>query len=985
MSIADQLAEWVKNETEAPLLEWLKQATEKERRELVPPIKKLDKYYSEFISTDNRSYSSRGTTKQHDLLNLASYTCFSKADYLKLQRATWIIDPEHLDKVKDWYHPDWFSELLNKEAESEFMVYSLNYSLVWQLFDQGLLQPSNRLWARTLSTYIFQDKGIKNKWVFEFKPEKLLERPETLDQHIWYFFEEETELHLAGRYNHYGENADLSKIGWIPALTRMVTEVRLDRERLLRESLLASNKNYNKNLSGWHMDLFSAQFPTVAELIQLQPILVSVLNSPHSKVVNEALQFLKTIATEKNFDSPSLLDAAPVFLSSKTKTTVASGLMLLEQIAKKHPDTQKAIALIATQALVHADDGLQARAAKLISRFGEVADPGMPDRLAPYRDGLLQTARELLGPFLQAVEMDSTVRPDHPLALPDEPNKKIPVQTVSNTDELIFLSAQAFDNNDALHIDLLPSALVTLLPALKGELLSQFQPALQRALQLTRNNFRSNEGYYDHMLGIFFIDVCIHLARKYPEESKPLTDVFEKFSQKEGDTEKKWMNIGANDNYISTWTNYYKDPYYLPRKQWLMDVLQKIRAGDTTPLLSTPTHYPGYIDPQVLVERIAHYEKEKQLADKTDLLMALGRVDLQDTAAALQLAREKLSGEWRSLMVFLFTPDAAPDGDITQGEAWISAALSKSPKKTYQALLPFGFDEYYLKKFTGQLAWKTIIEEFERDEWKWENEKAKTIKVKDQRKIIRIDFSGAPVPKENSGMKGLLEKLKWKQKEKKQAGTPLLYDYYEIKSEFFSNEHNDLRRALLMASNNLEAFLPTLIDRCMSRPASIGEGDKKMTLAALQLLYETWQEQGEMAHLFLATALLSADKTAAQTAAEIWLSHAPGGKLDVSLTGKIIGIHERVEFAPLKRFNDLAVQSLFRVSAQHNRLLETMIGSIIAELPAEPIKHLKKLLELYKELFLLNQTGKIPDAVKVKLHEWKPISGLAKLVEGFGV
>ena len=251
MSIEDQFAEWVKTEQEEPVLHWLKQATDKERRALVPSIKKLSKYYNEYITSDNRSYSSRGTEKQHAILHFAAYVCFNKTEYLKSDRPTWIIDPKNLNRIKDWYHPDWFSEMLNKEAESEFMVYSLTYPLVLKLTDQGLLQPSHRLWARTLSTIIFQDKGIKDKWVYEFKPEKLLERPETLEEHIWYFFEEETELHLAGRYNHYGENADLSKIGWIPAFTQIAAEGRIDRQRLLKESLLASNKNYNKNLSGF--------------------------------------------------------------------------------------------------------------------------------------------------------------------------------------------------------------------------------------------------------------------------------------------------------------------------------------------------------------------------------------------------------------------------------------------------------------------------------------------------------------------------------------------------------------------------------------------------------------------------------------------------------------------------------------------------------------------------------------------------------------
>lgn len=202
MTIEEQFSEWVKKEKEEPVLEWLKQASDKERRALAPHIKKLVKHYSDYIQSPIRGYHRRGTDKQDDILQLAAYICYSKADYLKSHRASWIIDPLHLDKVRDWYHPDWFSELLNKEAEEEFMVHTLTYPLVLKYTDLGLLQPSHRLWARTLSTIIFQDKGIKDKWVYEFKPEKLLERPETLEEHIWYFFEEETELHLAGRYNH---------------------------------------------------------------------------------------------------------------------------------------------------------------------------------------------------------------------------------------------------------------------------------------------------------------------------------------------------------------------------------------------------------------------------------------------------------------------------------------------------------------------------------------------------------------------------------------------------------------------------------------------------------------------------------------------------------------------------------------------------------------------------------------------------------------
>ena len=109
--------------------------------------------------------------------------------------------------------------------------------------------------------------------------------------------------------------------------------------------------------------------------------------------------------------------------------------------------------------------------------------------------------------------------------------------------------------------------------------------------------------------------------------------------------------------------------------------------------------------------------------------------------------------------------------------------------------------------------------------------------------------------------------------------------------------------------------------------------------------------------LFIGTCLLVGDKTIAQMAAEIWLKAVTAGRMDSAALGRIIGLHERIEYAPLKRFTDLVSQSLFKVSARHDQELGVLIGSLLEQLPAEPIRGLKRLQQLHKEVGVLPARG----------------------------
>jgi hypothetical protein len=127
--------------------------------------------------------------------------------------------------------------------------------------------------------------------------------------------------------------------------------------------------------------------------------------------------------------------------------------------------------------------------------------------------------------------------------------------------------------------------------------------------------------------------------------------------------------------------------------------------------------------------------------------------------------------------------------------------------------------------------------------------------------------------------------------------------------------------------------------------------------------------------------LLSEDKTAATYAAEIWLRAVEEESINNALLGNQLGKMERIEFAPLKRFTDLAVRSLLNVSPLHNRALEEVCTAMLKELPEVPVKGLKKLLEIYQELTRLNGSSIHDEVLKTKLGKWKTNSTVGKVIK----
>lgn len=979
MTLQEQYTRLLEKGREKEVLAFLQALGAEERRALAPHVQKLSKEYFKFEQVGN-TYKHKASQSQSDILYTTAFVCYNRKEFSKAQ-ALWFLSKEYLNKILPWYCPSWFGEYVNGLREEQWLPHGLTYHYLVELAQGGYLQPHPQLWARTLPDIVYEHHPRPGKHYF--RPANLLRHEVTLKEHIWYLFEYETPVSFVNTYTKY-EGYDTSEVGWITVFRKLAAEGNIDRQRLLREALLASNRNFNKNLSGWFAELFVQLQPSAEELLSLQPELSVLFSSPHSKPVNVALQSVKEIVDSPSFNADAFLDHVPLLLASETKATVTTTLSLLEKLAKKLPAKRALLCALATGALIHKDDTLQARAARLIEKWGDPADADLAAAILPYTATLFSKAKALLQAFTGEEPAEDTATASAPEGSGTAPSladaERLPA--ITDVDELVFLASQAFDNNHSWHIDLLPAALLRWHAQMEGPTIAKLEPAFQRALKLFYVEWTSRLGYLDQLLAYFFLDYGMLLMQRDPAGAASLRKLYESFIAKHPDNWKQWQEHGTNINFLPGWKHHSDAQLYEPYRHLLTTVLERLRSGNTLPLLSTPTHAPAWIDPAVLVDRLHQYAQQGQEPDGVDLQIALSRCWLHEEAAALAAAGKQLHGEDRALLLFLLDRAAAPAGPFIREWAWMMAALAKAPGVVYPQFGAFSYSRQPRARYTGQHPWKVFVEEYAYDKHSWENNTIHTRKEWARRKILQLDLSALTAgDKKENGFKKFWNKITGTAKEEPAGPPTLLYEHLRLKNRWLSEEHKDIRRLVMLTPNNPEPAMALALHQCLGDPSFTGEADKRFTIEVLQALHDLSAPLHETGHLFVATCLTCSDKTAAAYAAELWIRYTAEGGIDHARIGAVLGAQQSIEFAPLKRFTDLVNGRLLGISPRHNRALESLIAALLKALPDTPVTNLKRLLELYFELRTLNGSASKDEELNERLQHWKTSSGLSKLLK----
>ncbi|MGG5209855.1 DUF6493 family protein [Chryseobacterium sp. MIQD13] len=889
----ERLYEILNEEKAHEIIPFLKKLTTEERKALVPTIKKLDREISKIVMTKN-SYHTSGSANQHSIIDIASFVCMDQKHYGKNY---WSLfrDKEQTEKILEWGCPDWFSDFINDSVDAEFTAFNYQDILGWA--EKGYVQPRSELLGYHLS----------------LQPYDLEKFPETLQTHFWYLCEFPSKSLPFTRE-------------WMPLVQKLISEKKIDRKRFLKECLLAANRNFNKNVTGWFMDAFNALKPSDDELIMLQDELMAGLASVQSKAVNTILAHLKKIVQDPAFRTGEFSYFLPNLLSSEVKTVVAASLTVTEKIFQKNKTRSENLGMALSAAFVNKDESIQTKAAKIILKYIPVSEE-IKEALADYADNILANVRLELAQYIENRQLELDTVETERLELINEECK---VQELESFEDLMFLLPQAIETPGNYYYDLVLAGLIRFADEADTGSVKLFEPVFQKACK-TIAKWEVN--HFNVLLCNLIINYGLLLLEKFPVELKNLEKIYKRTCEDEAAREvystyhKKLKPI--------------KDIYagglaMEPFKHIAVRVFNQIASGDKTPLFSTITHEPCWISPEVLVERFEMYQNRNIKPDDLDLQLALQRCSLEKTSDALQLAQQKLKGEYQQLLLFFFNKNAAPKGKLEHPSWWITAGITRSPEMVFEEFKDFGYDDIPKEFLTGNYNWKTI-----------DSKKNSYYPVELNISVPKYHLSKRP---------------------------------HQLFLEYFIAEQKNFSETPLFIwsfPNTLGNVFAKIIKDCLFYSGIAEVYERGLVLNTAQALHQMKKPLDAMGYLFLGTIFLDGDKVIRGTAAEIWLEHVSHKVMDNARLGQVIGLHEKLEWAPVKRFTDIVQHQMLNVSKDHNLALEELLTHILLQMET-PVTNLKKILDIYHEILALNQS-EVDKNLKEKLNNWKDNSSLKKI------
>ena len=398
-----------------------------------------------------------------------------------------------------------------------------------------------------------------------------------------------------------------------------------NRNSILHAFIEALLNPWKKNVLDMYCRWIEALEPSPKELLANQHTLFALLSSDKTSVINFTLKLIKEIANEKDFDFQAFADNfALCFATPKIAKSQLIGLNILEKYYKKqaptHIDYRDQLAVLFTIP----DAKLQEKVATLLTTYFN--NESLCEVIAPYYDYLkiptpvppsegrgtnlnstqeTDTSPPTLSPSSQEKEVDTTLLPLCPPS-----GKSARAEYVEG---ILFLIGDCIRERSPLVLDLFFEGLNQLQAQIPADFSQQISP-------------------YQKQLGNQPFEFTT-----YRKCMRWVIDV--------------WEGKASLSDDIFGGKLYNPIPFLREKTKRL---LIKLKQGNTLPFVSTPTHSPFYIDPQVYLERIAQYEKAGKTPMWEDVIVGLNRLLPSEITEAQKQLALSLTGEYAPALQYYF-------------------------------------------------------------------------------------------------------------------------------------------------------------------------------------------------------------------------------------------------------------------------------------------------------------------------------------------
>ena len=421
---------------------------------------------------------------------------------------------------------------------------------------------------------------------------------------------------------------------------------------------------WKKNVLDMYCRWIETLEPSHQELLANQHTLFALLSSDKTSAINFAMKLVKQIADEKDFDFQAFADNfALCFATQKIAKSQLIGLGILEKHYKKQPPTNPGYREQLAVLFTVPDVKLQEKVASLLTTY--FSEEGLAEVVAPYQDYLKGKAQDLLSPtpvppsegkgaslnqdndlssqLLDCPPSGKSARAEYVEGLNSHTSQiACTARTPRTWDDLLFLIGDCIRERSPLVLDLFFEGLNQLQVQTPADYPELVKPYLNQLL----SNERAVTSLFYQFLDSWCSQSPIPLVYNTNKEWEELQELYKekKYSQAEKFNKLREIHVNANKAKKIF-------PFFFNK---IACALQKLKEKDTLPFISTPTHAPFYIDPQVYLERIIQYEKAGKTPMQEDVIIGLNRLLSTETTEAQKQLALSLTGDYAPALQYYF-------------------------------------------------------------------------------------------------------------------------------------------------------------------------------------------------------------------------------------------------------------------------------------------------------------------------------------------
>lgn len=757
-------------------------------------------------------------------LNFALIACTRQfEDIAKIKRlnGTWQLCPlrsylrnptigvEPLMAFYRLFVPDYLHKIVKASQKERFD--GIDFKVLWAFYQQGWITFDESYFVARLLTVDTHDRNT------EAEADFLLKNPAVIDNVFLQFHRYEISVLDLSEWE--------ARTGYVcKKVTEYWTEVIqimqekgyvFDRAIIpdLMESLL---NNWKKPHLDWHIRLLGIFNTTQQDYLQQQQLLFSLLNTSNTSLINFSVRQIKTIYKMEGFDENGYIDqVSTIFPKEKIEKSLLLCLDILEHLLKKVEYRSLDISADLSMLLLQTDSKVQEKGAQLLV---ERADPEvLKDLVEPHRTNLKLKTLEVLG-LAQATPLVADTAMADPAF--EELAEQLEQVTIPSTwDALLFQIGHFIRTKSALDFDLFLEGLNQLQNDIPKDYKKQLKP-------------------YCKQLFSRFWD--IDYMRSFAD--------FMRYWIGEDSGEKK----GHKSDSI---------PFAQHKLDWMR---QKLASNNSLPFLSTPSHLPFYLHPNVLIKRLLAYEQKKAAIEIEDLIVACNRLLYQQTDEETIRLVKTLKGNYASAMQYFLgaTDQVKPTADVLA--LWAQVTRIKQPDQVFPEFEHTSAKSYPAVVNLFEITFEIVVDKNEYATW--------------HRMFLEHNWN-----------------YTWCRREETKHYPPLFYHTAPFSRTF--------REAIAFQLSLTPQYIGPLLCRYIPDTASGNEvPDMENCLYPMQFVMDNRLEVQGSGWLYIAVCLLFEKKISRDLATEYVQFALLDRKQDLSYLADIIGRLLAAGYAPVNRF-----------------------------------------------------------------------------------